>query len=96
MAKGVRLKNGMASGDKRSLKNSSTKLYNHFSFCNNFLLYVLYLYLSFASESSYKKITRFAREFNGQMVACQYIRLYREVFVTLQLFNTTTIKPLSL
>lgn len=96
MAKGVRLKDGTASRDKRSMKNRSAKLYNHFSICNNFLPSVLYLYISFASESSYKKITRFAREFNGQMVACPYIRLYQEVFVTLQLFNTTTVKPLSL
>ena len=40
------------SGGVKSIKNDSENLQNRFLFCNSFLLPVLYLHLSFASESS--------------------------------------------
>ena len=40
------------SGGVKSIKNDSGNLQNRFLFCNSFLLPVLYLHLSFASESS--------------------------------------------
>ena len=40
------------SGEIKSIKNDSGNLQNRFLFCNSFLLPVLYLHLSFASESS--------------------------------------------
>ena len=40
------------SGGIKSIKNDSGNLQNRFLFCNSFLLPVLYLHLSFASESS--------------------------------------------
>ena len=41
-----------SSGGIKSIKNDSGNLQNRFLFCNSFLLHVLYLHLSFASESS--------------------------------------------
>ena len=40
------------SGGVKNIKNDSGNLQNRFLFCNSFLLPVLYLHLSFASESS--------------------------------------------
>ena len=55
MAKGVRLKDGMASGDKRSMKTAlqNSRITFYFVTISYHMSYICIL--SFASESSYKK-----------------------------------------